>query len=198
MLAATRKTKLTLLAVSFGVLIVAGPYITSYIESLIHPETGVINSNQDPLEQSLNGRWALWTYYAGKFNEAPWFGSGAFMLNRVSDYDEAATSEIGLLKTFVEYGLLWGAVQLFTVMAAIFLALRTLVRLRSSVNVLTAFCCYIILTYSPNFFLQGMTRIFSIAELLFWFSCFFMISVDKLWAYKKPSRPNEWKLQQVS
>jgi hypothetical protein len=55
----------------------------------------------------LNGRAALWEAHWNAFLEAPWFGSGAGVLDRLN-CEIGATSEIGALRWFSEYGIFFG------------------------------------------------------------------------------------------
>jgi O-Antigen ligase len=129
-------------------------------------------------DELLTGRLQLWKFYWDSFIEAPLFGRGANLLERASSYRGEATSEIGVLKSFAEFGIGWSVAQLWLVIVACRGAIRSL-RQESERwgDALLAYCSIVVLTTAPLFLVEGFTRVLSVSEAIFWYSVFYLQKV---------------------
>lgn len=130
-------------------------------------------NGQSVLESTLTGRWDLWVYYWNALWDAPILGNGSFLLERALDYDGIANSEIGLLKTAAEQGMVAAGLQLAAVLFACRSALLA-IRKRSSSEI-DVFTGLLVLSMTPNFILQDHARVLAFADAFFWYSVFFQI-----------------------
>ncbi|MDR3368609.1 MAG: O-antigen ligase family protein [Rhodoferax sp.] len=136
----------------------------------------LLNTNERDLnttENSLNGRGILWLFYWNKFLESPFFGQGAFLLNTFSNsYAGEATSEIGVLKSAAEYGLLLASCQIIVVLLAVANSFK-LLKTKNS-NEIEIFASYYIILSFPYFIFESLSRINTSNAYFFWYLVFFI------------------------
>ena len=125
----------------------------------------------------LTGRLELWLFHLKQFAESPLLGGGAFLATRSSDYMGAAESEVGVLKSFAEHGIVWGGTQLWVVATACISALRWL---RSKEDPSMSMYGLVVLTATPLFLLEGFSRILSASEAIFWLCAFRLYAQRKI------------------
>jgi len=129
--------------------------------------------HQSVVEATLTGRLDLWTYYWNAFWDAPILGNGSFLLERAWNYFGNAKSEIGLLKTAAEQGVIAAGLQLTAVLLACRSALLAL-RNQSSSGI-EIFTGLLVLSMTPIFVLQDHARVLTVVDAFFWYSVFFQM-----------------------
>lgn len=125
------------------------------------------------VESTLTGRLALWQFYWNKFIEAPIFGNGAFLLQRADTYQGYAKSEIGILKTAAEYGIISAFIQAAIVICAAVAAFE--IMKTKSKDPMSLFVSLSFISAIPNFVLQAGSRILTTEDFVFWFGAFWLM-----------------------
>lgn len=120
----------------------------------------------------LNGRYELWMYHIQKFYEHFIWGNGPNFLNRYSDYTGRASSEVGLLACFSQYGIIYGGIIIMLILNGIVQAVK-IVKNRNNIEIMDLFCSYVFLTCSINLY-ESFSRIVLFSDILFWFSLFYL------------------------
>lgn len=128
--------------------------------------------SQDELVIFLNHRWSLWIWHLEMFRDNILFGVGVFPTARFTDYVGRATSEIGVLAVFSQYGVVVGTLQVFLVLKAVKRGIDFW--LDSRATEMTRFCGMVVIVMFPHWLFQGSWRIIASADLLFWYSVFFL------------------------
>ncbi|WP_019230339.1 O-antigen ligase family protein [Sedimentibacter sp. B4] len=129
------------------------------------------------IDAILNGRFPLWSYYFEKFKDNMIWGNGVFLLERYHDYYGNAFSEVGYLKWFAEYGLIFGIVMTTFIIRA---SITALININNNKNhkYWDTFLSLIFLSMLPVV-IQSHSRILNITDFIFWFSMFYLNSITR-------------------
>ena len=104
--------------------------------------------------------------------EASLFGIGVFPIERISGYTGVATSEIGILAAFSQYGLVIGGLQVALVLKAIKVGVDVL--LERNASDFSKFASLVVLTLSPIWVFEAYWRIGQADGLVFWYCVFYL------------------------
>lgn len=125
----------------------------------------------------LNGRDKLWLFYIEKILEHPFIGGG-LNLSSSDAYTGSAFSEIGVLKTFGEYGIFVGCLQLFAIVLGFAKAIKILMNAGKSLSGTSAVDLTMSFLVVANFFpfiMESYARILSFTDLFAWFSLYYVL-----------------------
>ena len=171
MLLFTRKGSLSA-RILVGIMIVGAVALLWNSVFFVATGTSRLSGSLAVLDELATGRVFLWDYYWSAFLDRPFTGSGVFLLDRASDYPSGANSEIGLLKTFVEYGVIWGTIQALCITGAVATAAWRLMRGQTKGEWLWP--SVIVLALFPDI-VQNHSRLLRAENVLFWFSVLYLI-----------------------
>ena len=127
------------------------------------------------MEATLDQRFELWQFHWDNFVQDPLFGAGAFSLTRKSTtiLDSQATSEIGALTWFSEYGMLSGSIVMYSMMTALYQCMRILIH-RDLWEMGELFFAIVFASLFLIFLFEGLARILDWTSFLFWYSMFYL------------------------
>lgn len=127
------------------------------------------------MEATLDQRFELWQFHWDNFVQDPLFGAGAFSLTRKSTtiLDSQATSEIGALTWFSEYGMLSGTIVMYVMMTALYQCMKILIR-RDLWEIGELFFAVVFASLFVIFLVEGLGRILDLTSFLFWYSMFYL------------------------
>lgn len=140
----------------------------------------------------LNGRDKLWLFYIEKFFEHPLIGGGLNLSSSVS-YTGNAYSEIGVLKTFGEYGIIVGGLQLFAIILGFAKAIKILMNAGKSMDGISAVDLTMSFLVVSNFFpfiIESYARILSFTDFFAWFSLCYVLFRTPLLSVKREKDVN--------
>ena len=129
------------------------------------------------METTLDQRSELWQFHWANFVQDPLFGAGAFSLIRKSTtiVDSQATSEIGVLTWFSEYGMLSGAIVVYVMMTALYQCMKIFIH-RDLWEIGELFIAVVFASLFLIFLVEGLARILDWTSFLFWYSMFYLYS----------------------
>lgn len=119
----------------------------------------------------LNGRYELWNYYIEKIILHPLIGNGPNFMTKYNDYVYHATSEVGILKWFAEYGMIYGGILMFMSIKALVRSIKILREKKSTITDL--FMAYIFIAQLVSL-PQSFARILSFTDFLYWISMIYL------------------------
>jgi hypothetical protein len=121
------------------------------------------------------GRLGLLAAHLQAFANSPIVGAGAFFLDDVVFTDLRAASEVGVARSFSEYGIVWGLFQLGIAASASVISVRAL-RRREAIDPTLRLLALLVLTLLPHFLIHGFSRILTVADFLFWYAVFRLVA----------------------
>lgn len=131
---------------------------------------------QESISYVLNGRLELWQYYWDKATLHPIIGNVPGIIERYKDYNYYATSEVGWLKWFAEYGILYVSILSFITIRS---AIRAIYLLQdhtcSSLDLLISLIFLAQIVSLP----QSYSRILNYVDFLFWCGLFYLYYSNK-------------------
>jgi len=150
------------------VFIFLGVYLLKFLISFFIYDSPIAGLSS--LEYSFSGRLELWDYLWNSLNNSPIIGSGAFLISKI-DREIIAKSEVGLLVTAAEHGVIIALIKLYIVLVALYKSFRTIMNV--SLNEYALFTSYITIVLFPFFLFQDYSRIMNISDFIFWYSVFY-------------------------
>jgi len=126
---------------------------------------------------ATSGRLQLWEYHWNYFLKNPLLGNGAYFQSTLGNYSGDATSEIGILKMYSEFGLLFGAIMTYLIVKAVINGLRVL-RNVGQAHFMDLFLALTLISMVPNL-VQTYSRILSMEDMVFWLSVFYLSAKSK-------------------
>ena len=108
------------------------------------------------------------------------------MLERATDYSGTATSEIGLLKWFTEYGLIFALPMAALFGVALWQAVKALWKTHAGEvgDPLLLFGSLVVVSSGIIFLTNSIYRVQSIEGIVFWYSVFYLVWHGRLQARK--------------
>lgn len=131
-----------------------------------------VATNYYDLDAITTGRFTLWKFHWRQFLENWLFGSGAHLVTRLH-YTGKATSEVGVLSAFSQYGIVFGLLQVGLVTVALFRAVRRL--LFPVQDRMVVMASYVVITCFPIWVFNSYSRIIGSASMIFWYSVFYLL-----------------------
>lgn len=130
----------------------------------------------------LNGRLGLWQYYWELFISHPIIGYGQVSISEQLSSTLGASSEIGILKSATNYGIIFAIIELYVIIRAIINSI-TVIKNSNNYDSFDHMMTFLFWCSFP-LIIQQHARILNFSSFIFWYTSFYMyyrnFKVEKL------------------
>ena len=120
----------------------------------------------------LNGRLGLWQYYWELFISHPIIGYGQVSISEQLRATLGASSEIGILKSATNYGIIFAIIELYIIIRAIINSI-TVIKDRNNYDSFDHLMTFLFWCSFP-LIIQQHARILNYSDFIFWYTSFYM------------------------